>query len=316
LDKSVAPLGRAGVLLFFVHTSFVLMLSMERMHQPAAHLWRVFIARRIFRIYPLSVVAVCLVAAFRVGDFSGVPWKWDGIKAFASNLLLTQNVTLTTARPGPLWTLPYEMEMYICLPVLFILIGKSAKRAAGALLMAAVCIFVLFSVKLPFHIRGLTTLEFVPCFLAGVLAYATRRRGRFSAAIWGVLVPAVALCYWALQRIVCVSGVESVSLDMVLEWLFCISIALALSLFRESAAAGWNRFAHAVAKYSYGIYVWHSPIMCFCFFGLSMPASARWGTFVVLMIGMPVASYHLLEDPLIAFGKRITKRPQAIAAAA
>src|SRR5512146_1173960 len=51
--RFMGELGHLGVLLFFVHTSFVLMMSMERLGLRGPRLFWVFMIRRAFRIYPL-----------------------------------------------------------------------------------------------------------------------------------------------------------------------------------------------------------------------------------------------------------------------
>src|SRR5437899_9089949 len=65
---NLEAMGQLGVLLFFVHTSFVLMLSLERQvaQYGQRRLFLVFMARRLFRIYPLSIFVVGAIALFRL----------------------------------------------------------------------------------------------------------------------------------------------------------------------------------------------------------------------------------------------------------
>lgn len=64
-----------GVTLFFIHTSFVLMGSLARLELTGfTRPWRLalaFMIRRIFRIYPLSVLFVLLVPVFSIPHFPG-----------------------------------------------------------------------------------------------------------------------------------------------------------------------------------------------------------------------------------------------------
>src|SRR5438045_2026919 len=59
-------IGRVGVMFFFVHTFLVLMMSLERMSARGTSLVSQFYIRRAFRIYPLSILTVCTVAAFHI----------------------------------------------------------------------------------------------------------------------------------------------------------------------------------------------------------------------------------------------------------
>src|SRR5271165_4764326 len=120
-------LGRWGVLLFFVHTSLVLMMSMGRLGLSGLKLHLTFYIRRIFRIYPLSIAIVGIVLA------AGIPptsWPDDispqrDLGTIVSNFLLCQNLTRKPDLLGPLWSLPLEIQMYLILPVLFIFVRKT-----------------------------------------------------------------------------------------------------------------------------------------------------------------------------------------------
>ena len=116
----IADFGLLGVMLFFVHTTLVLMFSLERQRaNSSSPLFLPFMLRRCFRIYPLAIIAVTFVYIFRIpsdlqfGRFDLVHQTAGNLVA---NLLLIQNVTRQKANPGPLWSLPLELQMYLVLP--------------------------------------------------------------------------------------------------------------------------------------------------------------------------------------------------------
>lgn len=63
----VTSIGFFGVCLFFVHTTLVLMWSLERQSSPFK-----FYVRRVFRIYPLAILFVASIALFNVFASRGV----------------------------------------------------------------------------------------------------------------------------------------------------------------------------------------------------------------------------------------------------
>ena len=120
---------RMGVILFFVHTSLVLMQSLERLAPGNPHFMREFYIRRIFRIYPLAICSIVVALVFRI------PWRhgmtaWVAVpsaKQVISNLLLIQNITHQESIISPLWSLPLEVQMYVVLPFLFILFSSRVR---------------------------------------------------------------------------------------------------------------------------------------------------------------------------------------------
>ena len=84
-------IGQMGVLIFFVHTSLVLMMSLERSGRnlQGRTLVADFYLRRFFRIYPLSIVCVT-VAFLELVPTRMESWPWS---TFVSNLALTLNLT-------------------------------------------------------------------------------------------------------------------------------------------------------------------------------------------------------------------------------
>lgn len=66
---TIFDVAQTGVLIFFVHTSLVLLLSLERLDVTGWRLFAVFYTRRLFRIYPLSMLTVAAMVAFRIPPF-------------------------------------------------------------------------------------------------------------------------------------------------------------------------------------------------------------------------------------------------------
>src|SRR5579859_4255862 len=159
-------LGRFGVLIFFVHTSLVLMLSLERLELAGRPLFASFYVRRFFRIYPLSMACVAIVVLFHLpGPL--VPWFHPDRVAIVANFLLCTNLFHRWDVMSVLWTLPLEVQMYVLLPVAY-LIGKKYRMRGVALvwLGAAVASYM------PSHVTGRFMLApYDPCFMAGVASY-------------------------------------------------------------------------------------------------------------------------------------------------
>jgi peptidoglycan/LPS O-acetylase OafA/YrhL len=64
-----------------------------------------------------------------------------------------------------------------------------------------------------------------------------------------------------------------------------------------------------VARYSYGVYLSHAVLIWLAFEELATwPVVARWSLFAITTVAVPVALYHAIEAPLIAFGRRLVRR--------
>jgi peptidoglycan/LPS O-acetylase OafA/YrhL len=161
----VEAIGRFGVILFFLHTSLVLMLSMHRTALEPAFVAR-FYVRRAFRIYPLSILAVTATFALRLppNAWSRLHYAPIGISQLLSNLLLVQNLTNRPPVLSPLWSLPLEVQMYAVLPFLFLLVrsGNWRMRLLVCLGIAASSAWIVWSLT-----GKLNIFAFIPCFLAG-----------------------------------------------------------------------------------------------------------------------------------------------------
>jgi peptidoglycan/LPS O-acetylase OafA/YrhL len=308
--------GLLGVMFFFVHTTLVLMFSMERQHAGASvPLFLPFMVRRCFRIYPLSILVVTFVYLFRIPSdlqFGRLDLLHQTSGNLIANLLLIQNVTLQKANPGPLWSLPLEIQMYLVLPALF-LIAARLKSSWGMTVLWWSAVALWFSLglstgMLPLSEGGIRSpveallkfTRFMPCFLPGMVAYKLWRRPRL---LPGFLWPVFLLLCSAV--FVLFSGRQPIETG----WFICLSIGLGVCLFRELQASLITRLARNIARYSYGIYLLHYFAMWFAFVILkNLNAGLRIAIFIATLVSLPVILYHTVEAPLIAVGVRISER--------
>lgn len=296
-------IGHAGVLAFFVHTSLVLMHSLERMAaQNPQGLTARFYLRRAFRIYPLAVFVILLVLLLGLPDATWRPGNEFTGKAITANLLLIQNIITGQSVLVPLWSLPYEVEMYVVLPLLYFL----ARQARGAQIIATALLLSYFGAYALYKLDGghMNLAGYVPCFLAGVLCYTLRDRVR-------PFVPGVAWFPFVLVAVgaYCVGLMESDVLIYWQGWLYALMIGLSINVFRDSQVRWLNRACFHVATYSYGLYLLHVPVLHLVF-GLWKPDSLLLGlaAFLALAAIASVAAYHLIEAPMVSLGRRLTER--------
>ena len=311
----VWDMGRLGVLMFFVHTSLVLMFSLERTERrDTIHLFRNFYIRRAFRIYPLSIVFVMLAFVFAMPETpGGVPAPVSGSQ-LAANLLLVQNIAGRKNVISPLWSLPLEIQMYAVLPLLYLLAKRYGAKGILTVACAAALIGLPYDWVVTMHpVRGLDRLNilyFIPCFVAGVMCYCVSKKRTLglSAWLWPITVGAVVAVYllWTTQLVSTTNRYPAYR-----AWFVCWMLGLLIPQFQEMKL-GWLRAAsHYVAKYSYGIYLGQVAALWIGFTFLPHTGGAfKWIASVLLLAAIAVASYHAVEHPGILLGKLVVDRSE------
>jgi peptidoglycan/LPS O-acetylase OafA/YrhL len=283
----VKALGHLGVAIFFVHTTLVLMMSLERTGHAAVP----FLIRRFFRIFPLSMAVVLLMSTLQW--LGGQPIEVAGV---ISNLLLLQHVTGHRPTPDQLWTLSYEVMMYVLLPALFLL--TSTRRPAlriGAIYAASLMVGL-------FAWRELSFLAFVPCFLPGAIAFVVGRRGPGRHAPW-VLFMVVAVAAITIPALAAAGAPEAPLL-----WIVCLALGLVVPKCRNLTSRPVAIGAKAVATYSYGIYLTHLLAMGLAFPAGGVPTSLNWAVFVVMLWALALVCYYVIERHGIRLGQELASR--------
>jgi peptidoglycan/LPS O-acetylase OafA/YrhL len=303
--------GTFGVLLFFVHTSLVLMYSLQRSHLTGWPLLTNFYTRRIFRIYPASILAVCAALALHLdSDINGIRGlshgHFPGVVPAASNLLLVQNLTYAKSIVNVLWSLPFELQMYAFLPVIFLWIrGRRMFWPLLGLWAGAVA-----AGEIQPHVAALGRLSillFIPNFLPGILAFTNAHVPRIHWALWPVFILALVATFTVYPAVP-------------MGWVLCLLLGILIPSFAEIPIVWLRWISNRIATYSYGIYLTHQ----FCIwigFGVLATHSVwlRIPALAVLLVGLPVLVYHAIEKPMIDVGVRLASKlsgPRADAGAA
>jgi peptidoglycan/LPS O-acetylase OafA/YrhL len=285
-------LGVLGVLVFFVHTALVLMWSLER--KPYA---LDFYIRRAFRIYPLAWAAIAIAWIFHAPTggtqdhfFAYANPTW-GLVVFQAMLIQDVKVKLL----GVMWSLPYEVEMYLFLPAIFFFVRQTFSLWPLLLMWLAVLIN---TVGVPSS--GHNFAVAVGYFLPGVMAYVGF--GRWEPRLPGWMLPLFLLTMWSIFLY---------RFDYHRGWFFCIIVGLTLPLFHQMRS-NWVRGAsRVIARYSYGVYLMHPfaiVIGMYLLRGRSLPVQLV-GELIPLVV-LPVVAYHVLEHPMIRVGSRLAARAE------
>jgi len=289
----ISWLGVVGVFMFFVHTSLVLMWSLER----KPHVLDFYI-RRIFRIYPLAVTVVIVTVLFHIPTMHNIDgstfFQMPGLKTIAANILLMQNMLNGNNILGVMWSLPLEIDMYFLLPFLFFFVRQN---------------FVIWPLLFLFGITALydrdafqpTSSSFVVCipyFLSGIIAYVlfANVRPRLPAFLMPLLIALLLAAF-----------MESPSWKH--GWWLTLALGLLLPFFRPLQWQWLAKLSHLVAKYSYGVYLVHPFSIAFGVNYLHEYNPAIQIAAVMATIPLvAVPAYHFLEKPMIDFGERLAAR--------
>lgn len=305
--------GNTGVALFFALSAFLLGLPFwqsMRQHQPQPDAARFYLLR-LARVAPAYYLCM---AALVLGNRQ---WEEEGwLRDVLLHALFVANIDASTTLSinPPFWTLAVEVQFYLLLPGLFLLLRSSdVKRAAWACLVGAVLSYgahagLTSAGVLPEMVTTYSLLAHLPHFLMGLATgawWSLRGQGRGVGPVGSCWVPAVLLVL-----------VLATPLDDLLQWpharynlpivpaLLCWLIVLA-----AQPGAGRRGLASAplrvLGALSFGIYLVHLPVLnllarTFPLFGLDPQRDwALYGaTGLVTSVVLASLSYGLVERPV------------------
>jgi peptidoglycan/LPS O-acetylase OafA/YrhL len=286
-------MGVVGVFLFFVHTSLVLMWSLERKPHTLD-----FYIRRIFRIYPLAWLAVGVTLLFHspLGTVDHVATfiPPSGPLDLISILLLVPNIFSGYMPVGVMWSLPYEVQMYLLLPVIYFFIRRNFSLWP-LLIFWGFTILLCRSMFEPDVAHNFFLC--IPYFLPGVMAYVGF--GRYKPVLPSWTLPIALVIMWFLFMIS--PGWRHADI-------LCLGVGLCLPFFHQITAPWLIRASHYIAKYSYGIYLAHTfSILLGVYLMPHAPLALQLAVFIGSLVIFSVGTYHLLEKPMIKLGARLAR---------
>lgn len=297
-----------------------------------------FARRRLARIFPAYLVTLLVVAVVLPAS------QPLGVDGWLRALTLTNTTSPTGLRPGMehVWSLGTELSWYLLLPVVGLLAGLLARRAAPRHRTAVVV--GVFALSLPVTALWRWALEiqdlnsrftwsfwlpgFLVCFLGGAaVAHVLQARhaglSRARSLQWlGRDHP------WVLLGVaVVVGGVGASSLGGPWDYVpatfterhvrFASVTALALLLLVGAAVGGSRspltrvfsvRWMVAVGRWSYGVYLWHLPVIELL--DPVVPRSGPGGWLLLLTLTLSIAvplgaaTFAWVEQPAIRWSRQ------------
>jgi peptidoglycan/LPS O-acetylase OafA/YrhL len=129
--------GDYGVFVFFLISGYIVPASLERKGSV-----RTFWVSRLFRLYPLYLLAVAIAVTLYLVHVGGLRGEGaDPETSILSQMLMMSNVLAGQNLPNVVWSLSYEMIFYLLLTALFMArVHKRSSRFALAFAVAAVAL--------------------------------------------------------------------------------------------------------------------------------------------------------------------------------
>lgn len=309
-----------GVDFFFVISGFVFApMLLQSLQGPQAHTQLLpFWLRRIFRIYPLYLLALLAYFVF-TPDAEQKEYYFYRHLFF---LHTTESFEEAYFFNPAFWSLPVEMEYYLVLPLLALLKGDGRKLlwvAGGTLALSLYANYVrgpedfwrVMSVHLP---------TILPEFMLGTLLAAAVTHGKALKWRWygkqATLAFGVGLALLLLTYLIKYGGLgleNSLWLDA--PWNFLCAAAYALLMFPllltdELHWPQWLRQTALMAgAASYGVYLFHNllpPLLVRA--GLEASGWSFVLSAMLLTVLLALVLYRFYENPLRNFGRDLARR--------
>lgn len=300
---------RIGLVVFFVMSGYLLYRPLLRgAHDasPAMVDTKRYYWRRIVRIVPSYYLAIIgsIVLLWSLGDVAGVRLPpSDQLWLFALFLQNYSRETLLTL-DAPTWTLAVQAAFYLVFP-LFVLAGSRMRRRAWIVPLALILFGVIFNWVAHENewgpIARLSLFAMLPYLAIGMLiAHLPPLRDRRTAVtmiVVGVLLAFGDSLWHAL-------GGWSWGLGVLRDLPGAVGYGLIIAACAQPVIGASRRLrpVESFGRWSYGVFLWHLPLLLFLKGHGLLPDSGllTWLLLVVLAAAVGAANWRFVERPLLA----------------
>jgi len=321
--------GSSAVILFFVHSGLVLGLSLDKSRDvQALPRWAGFWMRRIFRLYPMQIFTILLSLVY-VTCFFHTPhyihidhWFEKFFRHTPTLLEVVQNCLLaSSSMSGVTWSLCVEAIVSVLFPLLYVF-----NRKGNGLLDLALLGGFLF---LSFKSAGISdeyaiyrnTLQFLYVFYLGLSI------PKWGPTVFSMLTHKVVRVALSLGALFLFFGYQFVTpnpfLQVVVRSFSATWLIASVVYYQDSPMYGFldRALPTLFGKICYSFYLMHF-ITLYITAWLFMDYAPAWlpttyplaCNLVMVLISVPIATglgyccNHLIEEPLVRFGKRLVTR--------
>jgi peptidoglycan/LPS O-acetylase OafA/YrhL len=306
MPHALSRMGGAGVSIFFGISGLLICTLLLRERDLTGRIdLKGFYLRRCFRILPVAWLFLIAVAALRqVADL-----ETNRTEILAAAFFLRNYIGSNGGPTVHYWSLAIEEHFYLILPMFLAIYGSRRTRDLCIGVALAVCAWRGFNAIHPMGNQLLhfyrTDLRFDALFdgaLAAILLHDERVRSALrKAGPWKLYaIAGVALLSSALIPSATLSrSIVALSIPLIL----LTGVLFPEILFARALEAHWLRW---IGRVSYSLYIWQG---LFTSNELHLLWGERfWVLNLLAMFATSIASYYLLERPLIRWGHRM-RRP-------
>ena len=306
---------RIGLVLFFVLSGFLLYRAWVRSALagtpgPATATYAVRRAGRIIPAYWLAIIGSALLL-YPLAGSPGV--RLPPIELLPLFFIFAQNFSAQTLLKldPPMWTLAVEATFYVVLPLIGWLALRAGRRRNTQLVIPILLLlggvlfnYILAQQNAPPLSWSKSLLAMLPYFAIGMLAAVLIERRSPSLRSTRLWI-ALGLVLVAADLVMQIEGLASLRVIRDLPAATGFALIVVAAAARPPRSLEWRPLVW-VGAVSYGLYLWHVPVLLVLRANGLMPLSP-WGA---TLVGLPISlllgwlSLRLVEKPAMAWSRR------------